>query len=135
MILLLRDILHNPGILEFNFNLDLSDTEFQSVREWTAPIKVSGTVRNSAEVLTLRCSVVSDAVMLCDRCGKAFERHAEQEFEAILEENPQDADNPDIFQIKGSSADLAEIVRTLYILEMPTQSLCKDNCEFGELEF
>jgi len=135
MNLLLRDILHNPGVLEFEFDLDLADTEFLSVREWTSPISVSGTVRNSAEVLTLRCFVVSIAVMVCDRCGKTFESHTEQEFEAVLEETPQDADNPDIFTIKGSSVDLTEVVRTLFILEMPTQSLCGDDCEFTQQEF
>ncbi|MDR0819369.1 MAG: DUF177 domain-containing protein [Oscillospiraceae bacterium] len=135
MILLLRDILHNPGVLPFEFELDLSDTEFLSVKAWNSPLKVSGTIRNSADILTLNCTVQSNAVMLCDRCGKEFRSQSEQEFEAILSDELQDEDNPDIFLIKGNSADLGDIVRTLFVLEMPTESLCGDDCEFPGLEF
>jgi uncharacterized protein len=133
--LALRDILHNPGVLPFEFELDMSDADFLCVRSWNGSLKVSGEVRNSADRLMLNCTVSSDVNMICDRCGKEYAKRETQTFDAVLTDELQDEDNPDMFLVKSGLADLGDIVRTLYVLEMPTQSLCSGDCEFTGLEF
>jgi uncharacterized metal-binding protein YceD (DUF177 family) len=131
----LKEVLRNPGVREFKFELDLSEFEFSSVKEWCSPLTADGKVRNSGGVLTLTCTVTSDAVCVCDRCGREFRRLESGDYEAYLQENLTDDDNPDIFPVKGGMVDLEEIVRTLYVLDAPALTLCGEtDCGFGGLE-
>jgi len=135
MLLNIRDILHNPGTIPFEFELPLDESDFLSVRRWNSSLIVAGTLRNSADVLTLKCEVTSDAVMICDRCGKEYDEKKTQYFEATLSDELIDEDSGDIFPISGNVVDLGEIVRTLFILEEPSLNLCSDNCEFGGADY
>jgi uncharacterized protein len=134
MLVELRDILRKPGTLSFNFELDLSDAKLDAVMRWNSPTLVTGEVRNGADLLTMRCTVTADAHMTCDRCGREFDRLIKRDFEAILSDELTNPDDSDVFPFKGSSVDMGEIVRTLFILDMPTLSLCRDDCEFPSTE-
>ncbi|MDR2606384.1 MAG: DUF177 domain-containing protein [Oscillospiraceae bacterium] len=135
MFLNIREILHNPGIVPFEFELPLSESEFIAVKRWNAPLSVKGSVRNSADILTLRCEVFSDALMICDRCGREYEAQKTQSFEAVLSDQLIDEDNDEIFPISGNIIDAGEIVRTLFVLAEPTLSICGADCEFTGADY
>jgi uncharacterized protein len=135
MYLNIREILHNPGVVPFEFELPLSENEFTAVKKWNTPLAVEGSIKNSADILTLRCEVNSDAVMICDRCGKEYNESKAQSFEAVLSDELIDEDSSEIFPIEGNDVDVGEIVRILFVLEEPTINLCGADCEFTGAEF
>ena len=65
MLIDVRPILHTPGKrLEFQFELDLSDLDFNGRTPVKEPVAVSGFIRTSADVLNLELTAASllDAV-------------------------------------------------------------------------
>ena len=82
-----KPILHTPGKhLEFRFELDLSDVEFAGRYPVSRKVTVEGSVRNSADVLTLTMMEKSTLDAVCDRCGKEFLQDKEVPFSCMLAE-------------------------------------------------
>ena len=69
----LRDIIPVPGAsLPFDFQMDLSDLEWNGERPAAHPIRVTGTVRNMAGALLLEGEASTVLEVNCDRCLKPF---------------------------------------------------------------
>ena len=63
-----KPILHTPGKqLDFQFALDLSDLEFGGRYPISQPVEVTGSVRNSADVLSLEMTARTTLDAVCDR--------------------------------------------------------------------
>ena len=87
-----------------------------------------GRVFNEAGILRLTGTLTAEMICLCDRCGEEFESLKEMELDAtIVEENPED--DPSLFVLEGNEIDLDEILSTLFILDMETKFLCKEDCK------
>ena len=69
-----------------------------------------------------------DAV--CDRCGEDYEDDIEYPLDVVLVTELADEDHEDegIFPLEGNFADMDEIIRTVFILNMDTKFLCSDDC-------
>lgn len=68
---------------------------------------------------------------VCDRCAKPFERDVVIPVHAVLETDPDSADPDDLwtFEVEGDSADLEEIIRTVFVLNMDSKLLCSEDCK------
>jgi uncharacterized protein len=66
---------------------------------------------------------------VCDRCSVTYETTQKIDTSVVLEKELQDEENPDVFLLDGDNADLDEIIRTLFILDMDMKSLCRDDCK------
>ena len=65
----LRKIIPAPGAsIPFDFQMDLSDLEWNGERPAAHPIHVSGTVRNMAGALLLEGEADTVLELRCDRC-------------------------------------------------------------------
>ena len=135
MLLLLRDILNNPGVIPFEFELELDPDDILTMVETLAPIPVRGTVTNSADLLTLRCELELELLMLCERCGSEYIYTDSIALETILSNDYQDPDSDEFFPITGSTVDLNDIIRVLLLLDLPSASICNDDCAFDGLEY
>ena len=63
-----RPILHTPGRrLDFQFELDLSDLEFDGRKPVSRPVAVRGEIRNTADLLELSLTARSTLDAVCDR--------------------------------------------------------------------
>ncbi len=81
----LKDIILVPGaVLPFQFQLDLSDLEFGGQTPITHPVEVEGQVRNMAGALVLSAQAHTTLSLVCDRCGKPFEREKTVDYETLL---------------------------------------------------
>lgn len=125
----LQKIIEFPGEIPFSFEMDMSDTGIYSIKAYLTPLKVKGRVVNSAGILTLEAELDIRVLCRCDRCSKEYEDRKRLKISAVLSNDPQSMDNPDIFMLDGESADLDEIVRTIFILEMDTKFLCREDCK------
>ena len=130
MLIDVRQILHNPGKrLDFQFELDLSDLDFNGRCPAKDPVTVSGSVRNSADVLTLEMTAETTLDAVCDRCGKEFRQNKSVPYSCVLAEEVQNEDNDEIVVLENGKVDAEDLARTAFILDMDTKTLCSEDCK------
>ncbi|MBR2311400.1 MAG: DUF177 domain-containing protein [Oscillospiraceae bacterium] len=132
MLLGLRDIIHNPGAsVSFSERVDLSDLRYGTSYPVSEPVQVVGTVRNTANVLMMKGTITTCLHGVCDRCAAEFSKDVEIPLDVILVEEFNDEDNEDegVFPLEADSADLDDIVRTVFVLNMDSKLLCKPDCK------
>ena len=131
MLLDLSKIIDMPGAsTDFSVSLDLSDLQFGSCAPLKEPVTCSGTVRNTAGVMMTTGTIHAHLNAICDRCAGEYEDDIEYPLDVVLVTELADEDHEDerIFPLEGNNADIDEIVRTVFILNMDTKFLCSDDC-------
>ena len=87
-----KPILNSPGrSLDFQFTLDLSDTELNGQYPVQEPVEVRGSVRNTAGLLELSMTVSAVLDAACDRCAKPLRLPKQVEFRCMLAETLETA--------------------------------------------
>ena len=68
---------------------------------------------------------------VCDRCACDFERDIEIPIDVILVTELANEDNEDewVFPLEGDSANLEDIVRTVFVLNLDSKLLCEPDCK------
>lgn len=128
----LSKIIDQPGAsASFSVSLDLSDLQFGSCFPLKTPVTASGTVRNTAGVLMTSGTITARIDGVCDRCAGEFTEDVEYPLEVVLVTELADEDHEDewTFPLEGNKADMDEIVRTVFILNMDSKLLCSDDCK------
>lgn len=128
----LAQIMDRPGaVVPFSCSVDLSDLQYGASFPVTEPVEASGTVRNTAGVLVMSGTVRTCLHGVCDRCAAEFTRQVEFPIDAVLVEELTNEENEDewVFPLEGESADLEDIVRTVFVLNMESKLLCKPDCK------
>ena len=131
MLLGLSKIIDCPGAsLPFNVSVDLSDLCYGISYPVTEPVVASGTVRNTAGVLMMEGELTTTIHGTCDRCASPFDREIRFPIHAVLVTELADEENEDewVFPLEGDSADLDDIVRTVFVLNLDSKLLCKEDC-------
>ena len=127
----LKEIIHSPGAsISFSENVDLSDLCYGTTYPVSEPVHASGTVRNTADVLVMKGLITTTIHGVCDRCASDFDRDVEIPIDVVLVTELSDEDNEDewVFPLEGNNADLEDIVRTVFVLNLDSKLLCKDDC-------
>ncbi|MDR0905043.1 MAG: DUF177 domain-containing protein [Oscillospiraceae bacterium] len=125
----LRDVIGVPGhSIAFDYSPDLSELLTNSVTEIVGEPRVSGEVRNSAGLLTLRADVTAEVKCVCDRCLREFTREITGEITASLSEAESARDDPEYYFVEGTTLDPGEIIVTELILDAEQSTLCKEDC-------
>ncbi len=128
----LAQIMDRPGaVVPFSCSVDLSDLQYGASHPVTEPVEASGTVRNTAGVLVMSGSIKTCLHGVCDRCAAEFSREVEYPIQAVLVEELANEENEDewVFPLEGESANLQDIVRTVFVLNMESKLLCKPDCK------
>lgn len=132
MLLGLSKIIDCPGeSIPFSTSLDLSDLRYGESYPVTEPVVASGAVRNTAGVLVMTGSLHTTLHGVCDRCAADFVKDVEFPIDVVLVTELSNEDNEDewVFPLEGDCADLEEIVRTVFVLNLDSKLLCKDDCK------
>ncbi|MCI8328297.1 MAG: DUF177 domain-containing protein [Oscillibacter sp.] len=125
-----RPILHTPGRrLDFQFELDLSDLEFDGRKPVSRPVAVRGEIRNTADLLELSLTARSTLDAVCDRCGKEFLQEKEAVCRCMLAEELQNEDSDEIVLLEDGRVDAGDLARTAWILGMDSKTLCSEDCK------
>ena len=128
----LSQIIDRPGeSISYSAVVDLSDLQYGTCFPVTEPVKASGTVRNTAGVLVMKGTITTCIHGICDRCAAEFDREMELPIDAVLVTELANEENEDewVFTLEGDSADLDDIVRTIFVLNMDSKLLCSDDCK------
>ena len=128
----LSQIIDRPGeSISYSAVVDLSELQYGTCFPVTEPVKASGTVRNTAGVLVMKGEITTCIHGICDRCAAEFDREMEIPIDAVLVTELANEENEDewVFTLEGDSADLDDIVRTIFVLNMDSKLLCSDDCK------
>ena len=128
----LSQIIDRPGeSVSFSEVVDLSDLQYGTCFPVTEPVKAIGTVRNTAGVLVMKGEITTCIHGICDRCTAEFDREMVIPIDAVLVTELANEENEDewVFTLEGDSADLEDIVRTVFVLNMDSKLLCSDDCK------
>jgi uncharacterized protein len=132
MLLGLRDIIHTPGAsVTFSDSVDLSDLRFGTCCPVSEPVLAVGTVRNTADVLMMKGTITTCLHGVCDRCAADFTQNVEIPIDVVLVEefSNEDSEDEGVFPLEADQADLDEIIRTVFVLNMDSKLLCKPDCK------
>ena len=132
MLLGLSKIIDCPGAsVPFSASLDLSDLRDGTCNPVSEPVNAEGVVRNTAGVLMMTGAVRTCLHGVCDRCATEFTRDVEIPINVVLVTELADEDNEDewVFPLEGDSADLEDIIRTVFVLNLDSKLLCKEDCK------
>ena len=132
MLLGLSKIIDCPGAsVTFSTSVDLSDLCYGVTYPVTEPVLAEGTVRNTAGVLMMTGDITTTIHGTCDRCANDFDRAIHFPIEVVLVTEMANEENEDewVFPLEGDSADLDDIVRTVFVLNLDSKLLCKEDCK------
>lgn len=132
MLLGLSKIIDCPGAsVSFSTSVDLSDLCYGLSYPVSEPVTAEGTVRNTAGVLVMTGSIRTTIHGTCDRCASDFDRDIDFPIDVVLVEALSNEENEDewVFPLEGDSADLDDIVRTVFVLNLDSKLLCKEDCK------
>ena len=132
MLLGLSKIIDSPGAsVPFSVSVDLSDLRYGVSYPVSEPVVAQGVVRNTAGVLLMKGNVSTTIHGICDRCAAEFDRSIDFPIDVVLVTELSNEENEDewVFPLEGDSADLDDIVRTVFVLNLDSKLLCKDDCK------
>ena len=128
----LSKIIECPGAsVSFSDSVDLSDLCYGVCNPVTEPVKAVGTVHNTAGVLVMEGTISTCIHGICDRCAAPFDREVTLPLDVVLVTELANEENEDerVFPLEGDSADLEEIVRTVFVLNLDSKLLCSEDCK------
>ena len=127
----LREIIAIPGgSVSFACELDTEGLDFPSIVRYLSAPYAEGRVFNEAGVLRLEGEIRTEMLCICDRCAGEFETEKLMPLSAVIvEKNDDNADDPELFFLDGDEIDLDEILSTLFILDMDSKFLCREDCK------
>ena len=132
MLLGLSKLIDCPGAsVSFSTSVDLSDLCYGVTYPVTEPVLAQGTVRNTAGVLMMTGDITTCIHGTCDRCAADFDRDIHFPIDVVLVTEMANEENEDewVFPLEGDSADLEDIVRTVFVLNFGSKLLCKSDCK------
>ena len=132
MLLGLSKIIDSPGAsVAFSTSVDLSDLCYGVSYPVSEPVKAEGQVRNTAGVLVMTGLITTCIHGICDRCASDFDREIEFPIDVVLVTEMANEENEDewVFPLEGDSADLDDIIRTVFVLNLDSKLLCNEDCK------
>ena len=128
----LSGIMDRPGeSVTFSTSVDLSDLLYGTSYPVSEPVLAKGTVRNTAGVLVMTGEISTCIHGVCDRCASDFDRDVNIPMNVVLVNELANEENEDewVFPLEADSADLEDIVRTVFVLNMDSKMLCSPDCK------
>jgi len=126
----LQSIIHEPGArVSFEFSLDLTGEDFFGEHPITQPVRVSGEVKNIADVLVLEGEASSCLDFTCDRCMTPFSQEKTVRLSCALVEELEGEEDESLVLLENGEVDLGELAYTAFILDMDTKHVCSEDCK------
>ncbi len=114
---------------EFEFSLDLTQTDIWGRCPISAPVLIKGYVQNRSSIVTLAYNACVNIHTFCDRCLTEFDRELAFSFEYTLVKELQDEEIQGYLLVEGDFLDLDELCTSDIILNLPLKFLCKEDCK------
>ena len=132
MLLGLAKIIDCPGAsVSYSGSVDLRDLQYGTSFPVSEDVDVAVTVKNTAGVLMMTGNIRTTIHGQCDRCAANFDREVSFPVDVVLVTELDNEENEDerVFPLEGDSADVDDIVRTIFVLNFDSKLLCKPDCK------
>ena len=115
---------------EFSYLPDKDGAVCQSFADidFTSPVKVRGFVKSMAGYMFVHEDIDLEYKTACARCAEPVEGRIGFSFEKDIADEGVSEDNDDYIFIKDQKLDLSEPTDEQLMLELPSKTLCKDDC-------
>lgn len=97
-----------------------------------SPVHFEGEAANIGGTIKLTGSGTVEIELICDRCTETFEKTIEFELEETLKKEDEfssSGENPDIIVFSGTSVDFDELLYTNFYMNLPSKTLCSEDCK------
>lgn len=129
MVINLKQLYGIPGeCLKINYKIEQSALDSGYSIFLAAPIAVDGEIVNRSGIVTLSYTVQFALDHTCDRCLSAFRRDYTFAFKHIIVRSLNQDDDEYVVS-DGDSLDLDSLVLSDLLLQLPTKTLCKEDCK------
>ena len=118
---------NSNGVIERQYELDLSGVELGGAKPFCAPVKVRARLRGFAGSVELNAVVEYTMSMPCDRCAELVTREYTREFSLLVRESREDTG--EFITVPDERLDLDALVLEDLIMDMPGQYLCREDCK------
>lgn len=108
--------------------LDLSKWEFQGHFPLRDPVEAEGEAVAAGGIVQLKVRVRYRFEAVCDRCLAPVVREGDVTAEHILVTSAEDEDSDDFVVVEDFQLDLDELVGEDIWLELPSKTLCREDC-------
>ena len=132
MLLGLSKIIDCSGAsVSFSTSVDPSDLQYGQCYPVSEAVLAEGAVRNTAGVLVMTGNIKTTIHGVCDRCAAEYDEDVEIPIDVVLVNELASEENEDerVFPLEADSADLEDIVRTVFVLNFDPKLLCKPDCK------
>ena len=130
MFIELEPIFNNIGeSFSFDYELDLSDCEYDGIFPFKAPVMVKGVVKNTAGIVVIEMKVKVFYDGLCDRCAESVKREMDYVFSHTLVSTLNNEENDELMLIEDMHFNLDPLVTEDIFLSLPTKILCSEDCK------
>ncbi len=131
MILDLRQLFaDNGGIVPLNAEFDLSDIEFYGAFPIKAPVRVTGEILSSADIVSLSAEIQVEYTAPCDRCGvDTVKQYCFKVEKTLVTELFGGEENDAMLVIPDKQLNVDELIMTEVVLNIPTKHLCREDCK------
>lgn len=130
MIIDLKHIFVNDNSsLPLEYALDLSDVEYMGSFPLKEPVKIKGTVSNSASLVRLEAEIFYEFNAPCDRCGHDTAREHTVTVSKSLASSIEGEESDTILIVPDMQLNLDELIYTEVITSLPMKHLCKEDCK------
>lgn len=119
---------NSNGVIERQYELDLSGVELGGAKPFCAPVKVRARLRSFAGSVELNAVVEYTMSMPCDRCAEPVTREYTREFSHTLVRESRE-DTGEFITVPDERLDLDALVLEDLIMDMPGQYLCREDCK------
>ena len=132
MLIDLADIIKKEnGKLSISAEFVMPEISFMGEEfDFSAPLKVEGTITNNSKSLELSAAVTGSASVHCARCGKPFE--AEISFpikETLMREGEEVPEDEDIIVYSGKEIELDDVIVKNFLMNVSVKYLCREDCK------
>lgn len=128
MLLDVSNALRNPGqTYPVAVKVELEPVEVMGDTIRFEDIALNGTMVGAGETVTIEGTISAKVYAHCAMCLDEVISDMEIQASGILSRQPQQ-DDPDLYPIEGSKAEISDMVRDALLLELPMQFLCKEDC-------
>lgn len=130
MIIDLKKIFVNENSsLPIEFSLDLSDVEYMGEFPLKKPVTIQGTVSNKASLVRLEAQISYEFEAGCDRCGQPTVATHNVNINKSLAASIEGEESDTILLVPDMKLDVAELLYTEVIMNLPMKHLCSENCK------
>lgn len=113
-----------------DFDYEIGSEELSGIKgcSFSSPISVKGRIYNKAGVVYLKYNLSFSMNSLCDRCLKEMDIPYSFDCDHIVVPSVS-GDNDEYIVADGENLELNEIAVTDMLLQIPTKTLCSEDCK------